>query len=99
METLGTFTGTSCCVRIHGCTLCHPKVLFLLWVCPAPLLFVGTEPVLSPGVTAVFSADLHPVFLRPLWQAELWDAWPTGADSVQHFSLVPASGRATEHVA
>lgn len=56
-----------------------------------------TEPVLSPGVTAVFSADLHPVLLRPLWQAERWDGWPTGADSVQHLSLVPASSRATDH--
>lgn len=56
-----------------------------------------TEPVLSPGMTAVFSADLHPVLLRPLWQAERWDGWPTGTDSVQRLSLVPASGRAAEH--
>lgn len=67
-----------------------------------------TEPVLSPGVTAMFSADLYPVLLRPLWQAERWDGrllwqaehwdgWPTGADSVQHLSLVPASDRAAEH--
>lgn len=80
-----------------------PCVIPRLWFCsecgqPHSAL-CWTEPVLSPGMTAVFSASLHPVLLRPLWQAEHWDAWPTGADSGHHLSLVPASGRAAEHVA